>query len=83
VVRAAQRDCAAGSPSCLLFNPATAPYVDVYLNPFKAAAASLGLEGFPVPVREESEFETIFAAQARTPNNGLVLIPDGFLNVLV
>ena len=23
-----------------LFNPATAPYVDVYLNPFKAAARS-------------------------------------------
>src|SRR6476660_6340991 len=64
-----------------LFNPATAPYVDVYLNPFKAAAASLGLEGFPAPVHEESEFETIFAAQARTPNSGLVLISDGFLNV--
>jgi putative tryptophan/tyrosine transport system substrate-binding protein len=64
-----------------LFNPATAPYVDVYLNPFKAAAASLGLEGFPAPVHEESEFETIFAAHARTPNSGLVLIPDGFLNV--
>jgi putative tryptophan/tyrosine transport system substrate-binding protein len=64
-----------------LFNPATAPYVDVYLNPFKAAAASLSLEGFPAPVHEESEFETIFATQARTPNSGLVLIPDGFLNV--
>jgi putative tryptophan/tyrosine transport system substrate-binding protein len=64
-----------------LFNPATAPYVDVYLNPFKAAAVSLGLEGFPAPVHEESEFETIFATQARTPNSGLVLIPDGFLNV--
>ena len=37
-----------------LFNPATAPYVDVYLNPFKAAAlGSLGLEGFPAPVHEE------------------------------
>jgi putative tryptophan/tyrosine transport system substrate-binding protein len=64
-----------------LLNPATAPYFDVYLNPFKAAAASLGLEGFPAPVHEEPEFETIFAAQARTPNSGLVLIPDGFLNV--
>ena len=78
VARATQRDRAAGSPSCY---PATAPYVDVYLKPFKAAAASLGLDGFPAPVHEESEFETIFAAQARTPNGGLVLIPDGFLNV--
>ena len=25
-----------------LFNPATTPYRDIYLNPFKAAAASLG-----------------------------------------
>lgn len=64
-----------------LFNPATAPYVEVYLNPFKAAAASFGLEGFPAPVHDASELETIFAAQARTPNSGLVLIPDGFLNV--
>jgi putative ABC transport system substrate-binding protein len=64
-----------------LFNPATAPYFDVYLKPFKSAAASLGLEGFSTPVHEVSEFETIFVAQARIPNSGLVLIPDGFLNV--
>jgi putative tryptophan/tyrosine transport system substrate-binding protein len=64
-----------------LFNPATAPYVDVYLNPFKSAAAALSLEGITAPVREEAEIETIFASQASTPNTGLVLIPDGFLNV--
>jgi putative ABC transport system substrate-binding protein len=28
-----------------LFNPATAAYGDVYLNPFKAAAVSLGSGG--------------------------------------
>ena len=49
-----------------LFNPATAPYVDVYLNPFKAAAAALGLEGITAPVHDEAEFETIFASQAST-----------------
>jgi len=64
-----------------LFNPATAPYVDVYLNPFKAAAASLDLEGFPAPIHAESEFESLFAAQAQSSDTGLVLIPDGFLNV--
>jgi putative tryptophan/tyrosine transport system substrate-binding protein len=64
-----------------LFNPETAPYVDVYLNPFKAAAAAHGLEGIAAPVHDEAEFETIFASQASTPNTGLVLIPDGFLNV--
>jgi putative tryptophan/tyrosine transport system substrate-binding protein len=64
-----------------LYNPATAPYVDVYLNPFKTAARVLGLDGVTAPIHDASEFESIFAAQARTPNSGLVLIPDGFLNV--
>jgi putative tryptophan/tyrosine transport system substrate-binding protein len=64
-----------------LFNPATAPYVDYYLTPFKAAAGSFGLEPITAPVHDESEFEDIFAAQARIPNSGFVLIPDGFLNV--
>ena len=60
-----------------LFNPATAPYVDYYLTPFKAAAASLGLEPITTPVHDRSEFDTIFAAHARAPNSGIVLIPDG------
>jgi putative ABC transport system substrate-binding protein len=64
-----------------LFNPATAPYVDYYLTPFKAAAGSFGLEPVTAPVHDESEFEDIFAAQARAPNSGFILIPDGFLNV--
>jgi putative ABC transport system substrate-binding protein len=64
-----------------LFNPATAPYVDYYLNPFRVAAASMGLEPIATPVHDHFEFETIFAAQARLPNSGFVLIPDGFLNV--
>jgi putative tryptophan/tyrosine transport system substrate-binding protein len=64
-----------------LFNPATAPYVDYYLNPFRAAAASLGFEAITAPVHNRSEFEPILAAQARAPNSGLILIPDGFLNV--
>ena len=28
--------------AAFLFNPATTPYANIYLNPFKAAAASLG-----------------------------------------
>jgi putative ABC transport system substrate-binding protein len=64
-----------------LFNPATAPYVDYYLTPFRVAAVSMGLEAIATPVHDRSEFETVFAAQARLPNTGFVLIPDGFLNV--
>ena len=33
-----------------LFNPATAPYAEYYLNPFKAAAASFAVEAIAAPV---------------------------------
>jgi putative ABC transport system substrate-binding protein len=67
--------------AAFLFNPATAPYVDYYLNPFKTAAASFGLEPIAAPVHDRSEFEAVIAAQARAVNSGLIVIPDGFLNV--
>ena len=63
----------------LLFNPATAPYAEDYLGPFKAAAASLALEGMGAPVRDTSELESAIAAQAHAPNGGLVVMTDSFL----
>jgi putative tryptophan/tyrosine transport system substrate-binding protein len=62
-----------------LFNPATAPYAESYLSPFKAAAASIAIEAIPAPVRNTSELEAAIAAQARTPNGGLVVMTDSFL----
>src|SRR5712691_1822290 len=62
----------------ILFNPATAPYADYYLNPFKAAAASFTVEAVAAPVRDRSELESVFAAQAREPNGGLIVMPDSF-----
>ena len=47
----------------LLFNPATAPYAEYWLNPFKAAAASFALEAIVAPVRDTSELESVLAAQ--------------------
>ena len=35
----------------LLFNPATATYIDIYLKPFKAAASSFGVEAIAAPVQ--------------------------------
>src|ERR1700730_6115695 len=67
--------------AALLFNPATAPYADIYINPFKAAAASFVLEAISTPVHDASDLESVIAAEARAPNTGLVVIPDGFLNV--
>ena len=67
--------------AAMLFNPATAPYASIYLNPFKAAAASLGLEPIAATVHDRTELDAVIAAQAREPNGGLIVIPDGFLNV--
>ena len=63
----------------LLFNPATAPYAEDYLGPFKAAAASLALEAIGAPVRDTSELESAITTQARAPNGGLVVMTDSFL----
>ena len=65
----------------VLFNPATTPYANVYLNPCKAAATSFGLEAIDAPVHSVSDLEFVVAEQSRIPNSGLIAIPDGFLNV--
>jgi ABC-type uncharacterized transport system substrate-binding protein len=62
-----------------LFNPATAPYAEYYLSPFKAAATHFAVEAIAVPVRDTSELKSAIAAQARTPNGGLVVMTDSFL----
>ncbi len=61
-----------------LFNPATAPYAEYYLNPFKAAAPSFSVEAIAAPVRDTSELESVVAAHAREPNGGLIMMPDDF-----
>ena len=63
----------------LLFNPATATFAEIYLNSFKAAAASFAVEAIGAPVRSTSVLEPVIAAQAREPNGGLIVIPDIFM----
>jgi putative ABC transport system substrate-binding protein len=63
----------------LLFNPATATYIDIYLKPFKAAASSFGVEAIAAPVRDTTELESVIAALAREPNSGLIVAPDIYL----
>ena len=64
----------------MFFNPATAPYAELYLKPFKAAAPSFGVEPIAAPIRDMAELETVIAAQAREPNSGLIAMPDGYLS---
>jgi hypothetical protein len=39
------------------------------------------LEPIAATVHDRAELDTVIAAQAREPNGGLIVIPDGFLNV--
>jgi putative ABC transport system substrate-binding protein len=67
--------------AAFLFNPATTPYRDIYLKPFKAAASSLALEAIAAPIHDISHLESIVAEHAREPKGSLIVMPDGFLNV--
>jgi len=60
----------------LMFNPPSATFVDAYLDSFKSAAASLGVETRVAPVYDMHEVESLVSAG--TANNGLVVIPDAF-----
>jgi putative ABC transport system substrate-binding protein len=66
--------------AALLFNPATAPYAEYYLTPFKSAAASFAVQAIIAPVRDTLELASAIAALAREPNGGLMTMPDTFLN---
>jgi putative tryptophan/tyrosine transport system substrate-binding protein len=62
----------------LLFNPPTATFIQGYLGPFKAAAASVGVEAIVAPANNMTELQSHVTTQAREPNSGLVVIPDTF-----
>jgi putative tryptophan/tyrosine transport system substrate-binding protein len=65
--------------AAFLFNPATAPFAEIYLSPFKAAAASLAVEAIVAPVRDTPELESGIADFARAPNGGLIVMPGPFM----
>jgi putative tryptophan/tyrosine transport system substrate-binding protein len=62
----------------MLFNPASATYAQYWLNPFKAAAPSFGVDPAVAPVHDISELESVIAGQAHDPNAGLIAMPDSF-----
>ena len=62
----------------LLFNPATTPFAEQFLNAFTAAAASLAIEAIAAPVHDTSELGSVITAQARQPNSGFIVMPDVF-----
>ena len=63
----------------MVFDPAMAPFASYYLNPFKAAAATLGMEAMVSPVDDMPALERVVASSAREPNSGLIVMPDAFM----
>jgi putative ABC transport system substrate-binding protein len=63
----------------MVFDPAMAPFASYYLDPFKAAAASLGMEAIVSPVDDMATLERVVATSARVPNSGFIVMPDAFM----
>jgi putative ABC transport system substrate-binding protein len=62
----------------LLFNPATAPPLQVYMTSIQAAASSFAVEASAAPVHVKDEIEGVIAAQAHNPGGGLIVMPEAF-----
>lgn len=60
----------------LMFNPPAAPFIEAFLNSFKAAAASLDTQTRIAPVHDMHEVEQLISASEG--NAGVVVIPDAF-----
>jgi ABC-type uncharacterized transport system substrate-binding protein len=63
----------------MLVNPDTQPDRGaIFLNPFEAAARSLGVTSVKGEVRDLEGIETLLAGLAKQPGGGVVVIPDAF-----
>jgi putative ABC transport system substrate-binding protein len=63
-----------------LFNPDTAPVL-AFMPSLETAARSLKLAPIMAPVHSDVEIEAAIIALGREPGGGLVLVPDGVLQV--
>src|SRR5271167_785798 len=64
--------------AALLFDPATASPLQIYLPAIQAAATSFAVEVTAAPVHATEEIEGVIAAQARDPGGSLIVMPDPF-----
>jgi putative ABC transport system substrate-binding protein len=62
----------------IMYNPATAPYVEAFLPSTRSSAAALALTLVASPVRTDAEIESIVIRLAQGPRTGLIVPPDAF-----
>jgi putative tryptophan/tyrosine transport system substrate-binding protein len=63
----------------LMFNPATAPYYDVYLRSFEAVRQSTKVDVIALAVRQTDDIQSAIAKLARDPSNSLIAASDAFI----
>lgn len=61
-----------------LFNPAMAPYSNLYFRPVQVAAETLGMKVFPIPINDEAEIERALASLGQRSDSGLIVLQDAF-----
>jgi putative ABC transport system substrate-binding protein len=66
--------------AAIMFNP-DAALVSAYMPSLETAAPSLKVALIPAPVHSDVEIETAIIAFGRERGGGLVVLPDGFMNV--
>ena len=64
--------------TAILFNPATASPLQIYMPSIQTAATSFAVEVSAAPVHAREEIEGVIAAQAHDPGGSLIVIPDPF-----
>jgi ABC-type uncharacterized transport system substrate-binding protein len=60
----------------LLFNPESAPFADLFVQPVEAAAPSFSVAPIKAAVRDPADVDRVFDGLAREPNGGLMVLPD-------
>jgi putative ABC transport system substrate-binding protein len=63
----------------LMFNPATAPYYDLYLRSIEAVPQSTKADVTALAVRQTDDIQSAVATLARDPGNGLIAAADPFI----
>jgi putative tryptophan/tyrosine transport system substrate-binding protein len=65
----------------MIYNPAMAPFAGYYLRPFEAAGPAHGVAATAAAVQSDTDIENAFAALAREPGGGIVVMPDTFTGI--
>jgi putative ABC transport system substrate-binding protein len=65
----------------IVADPVGSGFVESLPHPGGNATGFTIMEPIAAPVHDRSELESVVAEHAREPNSGLIVMPDGFMNV--